>query len=258
MSRSLLPTVLAAVSLGGVCVIPKALGCLTGNIDKRTVQWSTAIVQAKLSSLGTKMDLTSASSSMAPSGKPLASAYRVVSFEITDSIDGTLQPGQTVKVIGLIGGRPGDGMCPALMPESVGKKFILMLRPFGDTRIDLPDGTPLSVTPSTMVIVSQLGEGRLLMPTRFSDLKKLVGSTHDALAAVSSDTISSQVEAVAAAHDATEAEQAEKMLEDIGPMALPAIQDRLKSASGVGKNAIAADHVRRAATNADGPTGVTG
>ena len=223
----------AALLVASGFIASPVLACLTGNIDKRTIQWSTSIVQAKLVSLGTRYDID-ASASPASSGKPMANGYRSVSFEVTATIDGSLQTGQTFKVLGLIGGRPGDGMCPALMPDSVGKKFILMLRPFESTRIDLPNGTPLNVSPNTMVIVSQLGEDDVNADT-FSDLKKLVGQTHDAVAAVTSDTISSQVEAVAAAHDATEAEQAEKALEDIGPAALPALQERTKSASGVGK-----------------------
>ena len=147
-------------------MLPKAVACLTSNIDKRTVQWSTAIVQAKLVGLGTKTDIPAPIASAMggsgdrTSGKPAATAYRMVSFEVTDSVDGMLQPGQTVKVLGLIGGRPGDGTCPTLMPESVGKKFILMLRPFEQTQIDLPNGTPISITPGTMVVVKPARRGR--------------------------------------------------------------------------------------------------
>ena len=208
--------------------------CLTANIDKRAVQWSTLIVQAKLSALGEKVDIAGADGSATrPSGRPNAVAYRIVSFEITDVIDGVAAPGDFVKALVLIGGKPGDGICPALLPESVGKKFILLLRPFEQTGLDLPDNTPLTVGPGTMVIVSQLGEADMNSET-MNDLKAFVTKTRSA-APPSNDQLAAQVETVASAHDDTEASEAEKAIEDIGPAAVPMLEERIKTANDAGR-----------------------
>ena len=209
--------------------------CLTANIDKRAVQWSTLIVQAKLSSLGDKLDIPGADGSVKrPSGRPNAVAYRVVSFEITDVVDGVAAPGDVVKALVLIGGKPGDGICPALLPDSVGKKFILLLRPFEQTTLDLPDiQTPLNIGLNTMVIVSQLGEADMNSET-MNDLKAFVTKTRSA-APPSADQLAAQVVTVASAHDDTEATEAEKAIEDIGPSAVPMLEDRIKTANDAGR-----------------------
>jgi hypothetical protein len=207
--------------------------CLTATIDKRAIQWSTSVVVARLTSLGQKIDLPSATPpATRPSGRPAAVAYRVVSFEVIQNIDGTAQAGTVVKALVLIGGQPGDGICPALLPESVGKKYVLLLRPFDQTRLDVPDNTAFDLTSNTMVIVSQLGEADMNSET-VNDLKSFISRTRGAT--VSSDQLAAQVDAVATAHDDTEAEQAEKALQDIGPDALPALQARLGTANDAGK-----------------------
>jgi hypothetical protein len=211
-----------------------ARGCLTANIDKRAVQWSTSIVQAKLTSLGDKIDIPSTDApTTRPSGRPTAVAYRIVSFEVTDVVDGTALPGDVVKIVALIGGKPGDGICPALLPESVGKKFILLLRPFDQTGVDVPDNTALDADKGAMVIVSQLGEADMNSET-MNDLKSFVAKTR-AAAPTSSDQVAAQVDAVANAHDDTEASEAEKAITDIGPDAVPALEARLKTANDAGK-----------------------
>jgi hypothetical protein len=222
------------------CGIARA--CLTANIDKRAVQWSTLIVQAKLVSLGDKIDIPATdipatdAPTTRPSGRPTAVAYRVVSFEITDIVDGTATPGDTVKALVLIGGQPGDSICPPLLPESVGKKFILLLRPFEQTSLDVPDNTQLSVGPGAMVIVSQLGEADMNSET-MNDLKAFVTKTRSAPPA-NNDQLAAQVDTVANAHDDTEASEAEKAIEDIGPDAVPMLDARLKTANDAGRTRI--------------------
>jgi hypothetical protein len=224
--------------LAFLCCVPlvprTGRACLTANIDKRAVQWSTAIVQAKLTSLGDKIDLPASDpATTRPSGRPTAIAYRIVSFEVTDNVDGTPQPGDVVKALVLIGGRPGDGICPALLPESIGKKYILLLRPFEQTSLDVPDNTPLSIPRGAMVIVSQLGESDMNAET-MNDLKTFVVKTR-AAAPMNNDQLTAQVDAVATAHDETEADQTEKAIEEIGPDAVPMLQARLASANDAGK-----------------------
>jgi len=221
-----------------LCCLPffptDARACLTANIDKRAVQWSTTIVQAKLSSLGEKIDLPNVdASTKRPSGRPTAVAYRVVSFEVTDPVDGAAQAGDVIKAVVLIGGQPGDGICPALLPESVGKKFILLLRPFEQTSLDVPDNTTLSVGRGALVIVSQIGEADMNSET-MNDLKVFVAKTR-AASPVAADQLGTQVDTVATAHDDTEDEQAEKAITEIGPDAVPALQERMKTANDAGK-----------------------
>jgi hypothetical protein len=217
------------------CDIARA--CLTANIDKRAVQWSTLIVQAKLTSLGDKIDIAGADpATTRPSGRPTAVAYRIVSFEITDVVDGTATPGDTVKALVLIGGQPGDSICPPLLPESVGKKIILLMRPFEQTSLDVPNNTQLTVGQGAMVIVSQLGEADINSET-MNDLKAFVTKTRSA-PPVNNDQLTAQVETVATAHDDTEASEAEKAIEDIGPDAVPMLDARMKTANDAGKTRI--------------------
>jgi hypothetical protein len=206
---------------------------LTATIDKRAVQWSTSIVLAKLDNLGTKMDLPAGDgSTKRPSGRPVATGYRIVTFDVLENIDGSSQTGDTIRTVSLIGGQPGDGIGPAMPPEAVGKKFILLLRPFELTGVDVPDNTPLNVGTNAMVIVSLLGEADMNSET-VNDLKTFVAKTR--ASTVNSDQLNAQVDTVANAHDDTEAGEAEKAIADIGPDALPALQARLATANDAGK-----------------------
>jgi hypothetical protein len=216
-------------------LIPKgANACLTANIDKRAVQWSTMIVQAKLSGIGDKIELPGADpTAKRPSGRPTATAYRQISFEVTDTIDGAAQPGDIIKAVVLVGGQAGDGICPPMRADSVGKKFILLLRPFDQTSLDVPDNTSLDVGHGAMVIVSQLGESDMNSET-LNDLKAFVAKTR-ATSATANDQLAAQVDTVATAHDDTEAEAAEKAITEIGADSLPALQARLATANDAGK-----------------------
>jgi len=233
--RPLILLLLSLCCCALACDVARA--CLTANIDKRTVQWSTLIVQAKLASLGDKIDIPSTDApTTRPSGRPTAVAYRVVSFEVTDVVDGVASPGDTIRALVLIGGQPGDSICPPLLPESIGKKFILLLRPFEQTSLDVPDNTQLTVGQGAMVIVSQLGEADMNSET-MNDLKAFVTKTRTA-APVNNDQLTAQVDTVANAHDDTEASEAEKAIEDIGPDAVPMLEARMKTANDAGRTRI--------------------
>jgi hypothetical protein len=228
------PLISLLVLLCCVTVVLRARACLVANIDKRAVQWSTLIVQAKLTSLGDKTDIPGADpTTKRPSGRPNAVAYRIVSFEITDVVDGVAVPGDVVKAVVLIGGKPGDGICPAFLPESVGKKYILLLRPFEQTGLDVPDNTSLTVGPGAMVIVSQIGEADMNSET-MNDLKAFVTKTR-ATAPINNDQLAAQVDTVATAHDGTEAAEAEKAITEIGPDAVPMLEARIKTADDAGR-----------------------
>jgi 3-phosphoglycerate kinase len=84
-----------------------------------------------------------------------------------------------------------------------------------------------------MVIVSQLGKADMNSET-MNDLKAFVTKTRSA-PAPANDQLAAQVETVASAHDDTEAADAEKAIQDIGPSAVPLLQERIKTANDAGR-----------------------
>lgn len=124
--------------------------CMRPAADERAVQWSTAVVEARLGSIGpeTKLgDVQERRGALGALGVATVSYFcRTYTFEVTRSLDGPFKVGEKVPVVRLfsrtqeppIGG--GGGCAQHLSPEGVGKEFLLMVRALSEFKAVVPNG----------------------------------------------------------------------------------------------------------------------
>src|SRR5258707_179425 len=166
-----------------------AFACLRATPDKRAIQWSDAIVHAKLVAI---IDPTK----------------EIYNFNVTDSIDGPLKPGQELRVEHLA--PPGaDQACGGhLTTDDTGKNFLLLVRSTSNHDYGMVNITSADKSD---------GHGA-------DAFKQLVAETRKAEASLTDEQMKIQAQAYADAQDDTEADQAEEALRQMGPKALPMIR----------------------------------
>jgi len=221
--RRLLPALVLLII--GISPLPPCLACLRDTADARAIQWSTLIVDAKLTSIGDQ----------APLASPYA--YRVYQFQVTQTLDGKAPDGP-VSVIRFFSPQgSGNSVCGMLTPDAVGKSFVLLLHaeadvPMGDSNSD--PRTPALHQLHAFVLVYMAADSDL-GTTGLDDLKQQISDTRQAEAAVTDADATLQAQTCAGAADDTEADQAEQALEQMGFKALPAIQKVYDSSDADGK-----------------------
>jgi hypothetical protein len=206
----------------------RAAACLRATLDARAVQWSTLIVQAKLSAVGPLKDLSAASTRQSIH----AWRYQTYQFEVLFVLDGSGEVGQTVTTVRFIApDASGDSSeCgQSLTTDQMGKTFVLLLRPEADvpwsTAADDPRTAQIHDLKAFMVVhlegADDLGADGL------ADLKNTISDTRTAESQFNPAQAKIQALALAQAADDTEADQAEHTLLEMGPKALDAIQSVL-------------------------------
>jgi hypothetical protein len=179
--------------------------CLRPTADRRAIQWSDAIVHAKLQTI-------------------VDSEAEVYAFVVTDTIDGSLQPTQQILVHHVI----PDASAPAcgghLTADDLGKSYRLLLRghaghPYILVNIAVDDPADTSGSDA---------------------FKQLVEETRKADASLTDDQMKTQALAYANAQDDTEADQAQETLEQMGIKAVPMIRQVMSVSNDVGKQRLAA------------------
>jgi hypothetical protein len=193
-------TIASRVILIALTIAFTARASLRPTADRRAIQWSDAIVHAKL-------------------GRIVDSANNVYSFTITDAIDGSLKPADQITVRDLQAPSADSPPAPPLTTDDLRKNFRLLLR-------QKPDHTYIAVN----IAPSDPSD------TEGSDaFKQLVEETRKADASLTDDQIKTQALAYANAQDDTEAEQAQDALEQMGPKAVPVIREAMTGVNDIGK-----------------------
>jgi len=173
-----------------------ASACLRSTLDERTIQWSTAIVEAELKSIG-----------------PIEGESQTYFFAVRKSLDGALNDGEIFVVTRTFSNDAPPSRCPVtLKDKEQGQQFILLLRPAEQQR---------DMTIVHMLNRADLDDGAM------ADLKAKIADVRHAEKAGTDDAITAQITALATAQDAVEADEAEKALVQFGPRILPALQKKL-------------------------------
>jgi hypothetical protein len=226
-----LPVVVKAVALLVAVAGPFSFGCLRDALDDRAVQWSTLIVMAKLTAINDPQPLTD----------PVQ--YQLYDFQITENIDGSGKPGDTIHVVRFMAGADSQksSICgQALEDKQIGKSFLLMLRPEAELRWSESDSNPDPRTPELHAVkafvVVHLDLAYDLGSEGLDDAKYTITSTRAAEAQFKVDDAKLQIQTMVDAADDTEESQAEQALLDMGPKALPALNDALAGADPAAKN----------------------
>jgi hypothetical protein len=188
------------IVLIALSAITPASGSLRATADRRAIQWSDAIVHAKLV-------------------KIVDPSNNTYSFTVTDSIDGSLKPGDQISVYDVSPPAADSATSAPLTADDLGKNFRLLLRA-------RPDHTYITV--NLAVSDPSDTEGR-------DAFKQLVEETRKADADLTDDQIKTQALAYANAQDDTEAEQAQDALEQMGLKAIPVIRDAMTEANDIGR-----------------------
>jgi len=154
MQRALRLFVLVLVTVPTV-----ARACLRPQIDERAVQWSTAIVEAKLVSIGQRTSLGQLQERQGALGAlgvaTTTYAYRTYEFQVTRPIDGSYKTGDRIPVlrIWMTVENPPAICSQHLVKAAVGKEFLLLLRPLSQFELIWPNQIRKPDVSGAMVVV---------------------------------------------------------------------------------------------------------
>jgi hypothetical protein len=224
---------LCCVMVAGIC--RDASACLRAAPDERAIQWSSAIVEAKLKVIGEPVELARVGE--AEFGKPRlvhAYWYRLYTFDVTEVLDGRrVRRGRDVKVVRFFGridrGGPQARPCARhLGEEDVGRPFILLLRPERDLRMEVAPIDPALNDVRTealrgldaYAIVSLVPRAEM-DPDEKAALKRRIDDVRRAERAFSVERARRAAERIIAAGDTFEAEDDAEELLAMGPRAVP-------------------------------------
>jgi hypothetical protein len=231
MLRTILPTTLLLAILAASCP-----ACLRPDIDERAVQWSTAIVEAKLVKAGEKTTLGQLQERQGARGAlGIATTtyfYRQYDFEVTRPMDGPYKKGDHIPVLRLfmtIENPPG--ICSQhLTKAAVGKEFLLLLRPLSQFELVWPNVVKKPDVKGAMIVVHLQPEeaGKSLPP----ELGTTIVETRADAKQATPKRIQAQIAALQSAPDDAKAAPAIEALSRMGPAILPDLQQAVSKSSG--------------------------
>ncbi len=237
-SLAALATVVLSPVLAAACVRP--------TMDERAVQWSSAIVEARLGSIGPEVKLGGeVQERRGPLGAMGVATtsyfYRVYQFDVSRSIDGPFKQGQKVPVIRLFSKTEepatlGGGRCAQhLGPDGVGKEFVLMMRPLSESKAVVPNGVkPPDVTGAMCVIHLEPRES--LKPGAMEEFANTIAGVRAAEQQFEPAQVDRLIGKIEVAPDDARAGPSVRALERMGIKVLPAVQQAsMKSTSGAAR-----------------------
>jgi len=221
--------VVAVVALAALVFAVPTLACLRPTMDERAVQWSTAIVKAKLVSIGPRTSLGQIAERQGPRGAlgqvTTTFAYRVYEFDVIDSLDGPLKKGQKVPVVRIFAVTDASivGCAQHLTQAAKGRTFLLLLRPLGDFDLEMPTQVKRPDVKGGMVVV-HLEPVEALKKDALSDLGDKIVQARSGEADATPANIQRRIQAVLKAPNDAKAEPAIRALIQMGPKVVPAVQ----------------------------------
>ena len=217
-----------------------SLACLRPTMDERAVQWSTAIVEAKLVSIGQRVPVGAIAERQGPRGAlgqvNTTFSYRPYEFEVTDALDGPLKKGQKVPVVRLFAVTDASlVVCSQhLTPAGVGKSFLLMLRPMDDYQFVWPNRVKKPDVKGAMVLV-HLDPMENVTKDTLADLGAKIVEARAAEADASPKVIQREIQLVIKAPTDEKAEPAVRSLTAMGMKVLPLVSEAQAKASPAGQ-----------------------
>ena len=233
MTRILLASVGLLLSL-----LTTAPACMRPAMDERAVQWSSAIVQAKLVSIGPPVDLQGQTQErQGPRGTLGVSTttyfYRLYQFEMIDSLEGPYKTGDSVPVLRLFS-RSENSLLPCeqhLTKDAVGKEFILMARPLAEFKYVVPQGVKRPDVKDAMSVV-HLERVDDLKPDAMAKLKRTIRSVRAGEKQIAPETVQRLIKSIQKAPTDARAEPSIRALERMGPRVMADVQAAADKAHG--------------------------
>jgi hypothetical protein len=225
---------LALFCLSMVMIVPGAASaCMRPQLDERAVQWSSAIVEARLTSSGPDVkigEVQQRQGALGVLGNTTTSYfYRVYQFQVSRVLDGSLKKGQSFPVIRLFSQAEAQGLQPPggcgahLTGDGVGKDFLLLLTRFSDFKAIVPNGlSPPDVKGAMWIVHLDLMDS--LAPGALSELQTTIASVQAARQQATPQQIDHLIGQIAGAVNDTRAGPSVRALERIGPSVVPSVQ----------------------------------
>ncbi|MBC8105429.1 MAG: hypothetical protein H7Z14_02470 [Anaerolineae bacterium] len=178
------------------CGATTALACLRSTLDERSIQWATAIVEARLESIGEVTDST-----------------QTCTFKVSESFDGSMKPGESFRIVRTFADDAPPSRCPvSLRGKQHGDRFVLLIRH--------------AKAEGQVTIVHMLNRAEF-DEAAIADLKSRIVDVRHAEETGTDEAIAAQTAALASAQDAVEAAEAEKTLLQFGPRSIDALTKKL-------------------------------
>ena len=230
------------VAIGALlaCTGPSS-ACLRPKLDDRAVQWSSAIVRAKLLAVGKTVQLGTIETPQGVKGGKMPNittkySYRVYTFEVSDSFDGPLQKDQKISVVRLFAfvDNPMIICSQHLTQNAVGQSFVLLLRPVSEFKLKLPKGAKIEAGKDPLMVV-HLAPAQEGKDDGLTALRARIADVRGAEKQVTPQRVGEALDAVVNAKDDVKAEPAVRELSRMGPKTIPQLRTALSTATGDGK-----------------------
>lgn len=231
MKRAIFPAAMVLLALAAACP-----ACLRAEMDERAVQWSTAIVEAKLMKAGEKMPLGQLQERQGARGAlgvaTTSYFYRQYDFEVTRPMDGPYKNGDHIPVLRLFMTTENPpGICSQhLTKAAIGKEFLLLLRPLSKFELIWPNSIKKPDVRDAMIVIHLEAEdaGKPLPP----DLGTTIVEARADAKQATPKRIQAQIAALQSAPDDAKAAPAIEALSRMGPAVLPDLQQAAAKSTG--------------------------
>jgi hypothetical protein len=208
--------------------------CLRPTMDERAVQWSTAIVKAKLLSISPKTTLGQITERQGPRGTlgqvKTVFTFRTYEFAVTESLDGPFKKGQKVPVVRIFAVTDAPLICSQNLHQgSVGSEYLLLLRPVEAFELMMHPNIKRPEKGSMIIVHLEPVEG--LAKKAMADLGDKIVQARSGEADATPANVQRRIQTILKATDDAKAQPAMRALIQMGPKVVPAVEAAEKNAN---------------------------
>ncbi|HEY8751781.1 MAG TPA: hypothetical protein VIM11_27620 [Tepidisphaeraceae bacterium] len=225
------------------------IACMRPTMDERAVQWSSAIVEAKLLSAGPEIKLGEIQERRGALGTlgvaTISYSYRLYTFSVTRALDGALKPGDKLPIIRLFSKadepplssnnappQPNLDPCVQILdPKTVGKEFLVMARLLSEFKAVVPNGVTMPDIKGAMWVV-HVEPKESLKPATLEELTTTISNVRDTERQIDPARVDRLLTQIQSAPSDDRAGPSIRALERLGPKILPTVQQAATKTSG--------------------------
>jgi hypothetical protein len=224
--------------------------CMRPTIDERAVQWSDAIVEAKLASIGPEIKLGEVQERRGALGTlgtaNITYSYRLYTFDVIKTLDGAIKPGEKLPIIRIFSrteepavANATAGPAPAssdpcsqlLVQGNVGKEFVVLTRLLSQFKAIVPAGVKIPDVKGAMWIVHVAAKDSL-QPAAMDQLTSTITAVHDTERQIDPARVDRLIGQIEYAQNDDRAGPSIRALEHLGPKVIPTVQTAAMKGNG--------------------------
>jgi len=227
-----------------------ASACMRSTMDERAVQWSDAIVEAKLASIGPEVKLGDVQERRGARGAlgtaTITYFYRLYTFDVTRALDGSLKSGEKLQVVRLFSKTEEPAVSGAITPPpppsadpcsqllvqaNVGKEFVVLAREMSKFKAVVPNGVSMPPVKGTMWIV-HLAAKDSVNPTAMEQLTSTITSVRETESHIDNARVEHLIGQIEYAPNDERAGPSMRALEKMGMKVIPTVQQAAMKTNG--------------------------